>query len=602
MPCDAGIENLCLDATDGHWWSVPFQTLIVLYCFLGLGRVADSYLVTSLETLCVRLNVREDVAGASFMAFGSAAPEIIVNAVATIKAVYTESESGNDTNLGVGAIIGSGMIAFTLIPGACAVASSSPLYLKRRPLLRDLVFYSAALFQLIYCIRDGVVTGMEASMMLVLYGIYITVVVWSGHVRMLYRTQVLGLAPTAQASFVQGAAADADGTPEPIPPAEGAGADVSTPSLRLSEEAAANTAGVAVLSGPMYAVGFGEVPLHASVAPPIRASLASGADWVTGEIRNEEAVWERTPVQVTSVESVGSAETESDDDRTWTVAMPLEIDQQSLVRGRRSGRSSRGGRRIPTLGDWRAAEFDLRHHVTTHGLRFIEWLAGPLDALFAGTCPECAHNGPRAHWYPLTFVISFVWVSLFSMVISSIVGHWGELSGVPPSFLGLAVIAIGAEVPDCIQSVTVARRGYGSMAVSNSFGSQIINILIGLGMPWTISNAAGKSIHVGDVWHIRMMGALQGCNVLALFAVLLGVALVCGQNKAVLNRTKGAVLLVIYIACLVTYAIILFSPGTNGRLDSEAAGAEAIGRPGGAAALPHEPAPSGPGAANWPET
>ncbi|KAJ1620181.1 hypothetical protein T492DRAFT_915367 [Pavlovales sp. CCMP2436] len=89
------------------------------------------------------------------MAFGSAAPEIIVNAVSTIKAIYTRSESGDEANLGIGAIIGSGMIAFTLIPGACALASSTPLHLKRRPLLRDLGFYSVALAQLMYCIRDG---------------------------------------------------------------------------------------------------------------------------------------------------------------------------------------------------------------------------------------------------------------------------------------------------------------------------------------------------------------------------------------------------------------------------------------------------------------
>ena len=38
-----------------------------------------------------------------------------------------------------------------------------------------------------------------------------------------------------------------------------------------------------------------------------------------------------------------------------------------------------------------------------------------------------------------------------------------------------------------LSSVAVAKRGYGSMAVSNSTGSQIINILIGLGMPWAIA-------------------------------------------------------------------------------------------------------------------
>jgi Ca2+/Na+ antiporter len=49
------------------------------------------------------------------------------------------------------------------------------------------------------------------------------------------------------------------------------------------------------------------------------------------------------------------------------------------------------------------------------------------------------------------------------------------------AFFGLAVVAIGAEIPDCIQSVTVAKKGYGSMAVSNGLGSQICNICVGLG-------------------------------------------------------------------------------------------------------------------------
>lgn len=235
----------------------------------------------------------------------------------------------------------------------------------------------------------------------------------------------------------------------------------------------------------------------------------------------------------------------NDDETNWTLAMPLELDQESLVRP----------------GTRAVVASDLRHHVVAHSLRFVERLAAPLDLLFALTCPECSHDGPGARWYPLTFVTSFLWISLFSMVISAVVSHWGALSGVPPTFLGLAIIAIGAEVPDCIQSVTVAKRGYGSMAVSNSFGSQIINILIGLGMPWAISNAAGTPIHIGDVWHIRLMGGLQACNVFALFLVLLGVALTSGESKAVLTRRKGGVLLVMYIAGVAAYASVIFGPG-----------------------------------------
>ncbi|KAG8467511.1 hypothetical protein KFE25_000827 [Diacronema lutheri] len=517
MRCESGLENFCLDAMDGQWWAVPFELCVLLYCFLGLGRVADSYLVTSLETLCIRLNVREDVAGASFMAFGSASPEIIVNAVGTIKAIYSKSETGEDTNLGVGAIIGSGMIAFTLIPGACAVASNAPLHLKRRPLLRDLLFYAVALAQLMYCIRDSIVTGLEAGLMLVTYAIYMTIVVWSARVRSLYRERVLGLPPKAQRSFVQGVIS----TTAPMEPAAEDAND-------LAREPSAGS----------------EPPIR---DPPIRASLVSGADWATGEVRRStfDTVRDVRPMPDGTLELEDDG---ADDDETnWTVAMPLELDQESLVRpGTRS-----------------LVQSHLRHHVIAHSLRAVERISAPLDFFFALTCPDCAHDGPSAAWYPVTFLTSFLWISFFSMVISAIVGHWGQLSGVPPTFLGLAVIAIGAEVPDCIQSVTVARRGYGSMAVSNSFGSQIINILIGLGVPWTISNVAGQPIHIGDAWHIHVMGVLQACNVIALFVVLLGVALSCGENKAVLTRRKGGVLLMMYIAGVASYASILFSPSAG---------------------------------------
>ena len=57
----------------------------------------------SLETLCARWNIREDVAGASFVAFGSAAPEIIINSITTLKSAAS-ADKGAD--LGVAAIIG----------------------------------------------------------------------------------------------------------------------------------------------------------------------------------------------------------------------------------------------------------------------------------------------------------------------------------------------------------------------------------------------------------------------------------------------------------------------------------------------------------------
>merc|ERR1719191_2018806 len=62
----------------------------------------------------------------------------------------------------------------------------------------------------------------------------------------------------------------------------------------------------------------------------------------------------------------------------------------------------------------------------------------------------------------------------------------GEMYEVPPSIMGITLLAAGTSIPDCLSSVAVARRGHGDMAVSSSIGSNVFDILIGLPVPWFI--------------------------------------------------------------------------------------------------------------------
>ena len=68
ISCD--MESLCFNLIDDKLWGIGIEILVLVYAFVGVAIVADAHLVPGLETLCVRWSIPEDVAGASFMAFG----------------------------------------------------------------------------------------------------------------------------------------------------------------------------------------------------------------------------------------------------------------------------------------------------------------------------------------------------------------------------------------------------------------------------------------------------------------------------------------------------------------------------------------------------
>ena len=538
--CSVGLENLCLDNLDANadgsvvGWGVLVEVLVLLYGFLAVAIIADNHLVTSLETLCVRWNVREDVAGASFMAFGSAAPEIIINAVSTIKTVLAVSDggaaavapedAGEDTDLGIGAIIGSGMIAFTVIPGVCGLAAKEDLALKRRPLARDTGFYSLALALLCYAISDGLVEVHEAAVMVTLYVVYIAIVVFSSgvrrrrraqfsraqsgaaranssptprvrppQVRQLYRVRVLGRAPRAKQSFVTQAHIEAESGLQPLgsPAAQAPGLQPPGPG------------------------GEDPRPPPMAVATPVAEAEAAG-------------LWDALPIQPSPMEF-----------------SPLDISASMMNLKPPEPKETPLTKAVAAL-------------MRAGGVALV-----PLNLALKVTCPPCEHDGPHAKWYPVTFAMAFAWVAFLSTVISAVVSRWGDLLGVSPAFLGMYIIAVGAEIPDTIQSVTVARRGYGSMAVSNSTGSQIINILIGLGLPWLISTMASVPVPVHRPAQILQMAAFQGANVFLYLSLVLFVTWRTWRrgdhSKASLGRRKGAALVALYVVVLSVYAAINFT-------------------------------------------
>jgi K+-dependent Na+/Ca+ exchanger-like protein len=130
-----------------------------------MAKVCDDYFIDSLEIITRRLKISEDVAGASFMAIGSSAPELFIALIALTKP--------GQESIGVGTIVGSAIFNVLVIIGASAWVAKTLLDWK--PLLRDIMFYIISLLVLLLTFYDGEITYPEVFIYIAIYVIYLLV-------------------------------------------------------------------------------------------------------------------------------------------------------------------------------------------------------------------------------------------------------------------------------------------------------------------------------------------------------------------------------------------------------------------------------------------
>jgi Ca2+/Na+ antiporter len=97
---------------------VLVYTLVTLYTFLALAIICDEYFCESLEAISEALSLSEDVAGATFMAAGSSAPELFT-------AIVTTLITGGSA--GLGTIVGSAVFNIMVIVGVTALCAGQKL-------------------------------------------------------------------------------------------------------------------------------------------------------------------------------------------------------------------------------------------------------------------------------------------------------------------------------------------------------------------------------------------------------------------------------------------------------------------------------------------
>ena len=119
----------------------------------------------------------------------------------------------------------------------------------------------------------------------------------------------------------------------------------------------------------------------------------------------------------------------------------------------------------------------------------MHFLLLPLKFLMHHTMPDVRrrHEAPPSLRNASIATLScLAWIIVASYCMVSSLERLAELMGVPDSVVGVTVSAAGTSLPNYVASQVAARQGLGNMAVSNAFGSNIFNIMVGLGLPWML--------------------------------------------------------------------------------------------------------------------
>lgn len=169
--------------------------------------------------------------------------------------------------------------------------------------------------------------------------------------------------------------------------------------------------------------------------------------------------------------------------------------------------------------------------------KFLRWLLKPFDLLMKVTYPRI-----RYHW--AVFAISIIWISILSWVLVESAIHVSHALNVPEAIIALTVLAIGTSVPDLISSYLVAKDGKGGMAISNAIGSNIFDVLIGLGLPWLIS-----ILFYGE--EVEVISKNLFTSVIVLFSSVIVVFLLLAWRRWIIRKQTGIILIGIYVLYVV---------------------------------------------------
>lgn len=444
-------------------WEVFYHFFVASYMCFALALLCEDFFVAALDIIIMKMDLPPDVAGATFMAAGTSSPELFTASVG----VFVTHDP-----VGVGAVVGSTMFNTLCIVGGSAIACGKMVQLDSRIFYRDGLSYAVSIAVLAFCLVDGELTPGESWILL---AFYVTYVVLCAVYSQLTTKFCPKFTHSADDIDIEEMARTSSSWTSPMGDGDGIRMSVVADRNRASVVGHAREDFAAVKVAKAHRLGNDEGAIQMQrtmlarrlVASILKGELDMVVDQEGGRAHDEHLTDEALRKSIKTVLGGDSGGLLAAWDQVGT-------DSEEVLHS--SGQSHGGD---DSHGDGHNI-----FKIPTGFSRRVFWaISFPSMLAFTYTIPNCRR---QEKYYLATFAMSIAYMGTLVSVMVSSCEALGEWSGMSVATLGLTFVAVGTSFPDCLASLLVAHKGAADMAVSNAFGSNIFDILLGLGLPWML--------------------------------------------------------------------------------------------------------------------
>jgi Ca2+/Na+ antiporter len=234
-----------------------------------------------------------------------------------------------------------------------------------------------------------------------------------------------------------------------------------------------------------------------------------------------------------------------------------EAERPRSARAAKDGGATTGDGAEEEDEDERYPSGPLRERPQGLGGMFFWLLALPYRVLLFCTVPACLRPGHLRN--ALCFVACVAWIAALSTAMLYTGTFAGCLLRVDPFMTGFVFLSIGTSLPDAVASFVVARSGRGGMAIANAVGSNVFDVLVGLGLPWLIAGLAlGPRVNAPDGKREGQFVVTNGF-VAALMWIASALAVLWGGlmlSNWTLNKALGVALMLYYLVFLLFLLLV----------------------------------------------